>query len=156
MPRKPIASKSTQALPESLESYYNLLGATGETLTTLGTVQVGIFSDRKVRPTPAIEMSSLTHHLILELNFLKLTKSKVDFETNTVETGSKLYPADTYCMKNSTSTIVIPKSDVYRLCQILLKKKACWMTALMLTRVIILTAVASHTHCYFNTPFKNC
>ena len=26
------------------------------------------------------------------LNFLKLTKSKVDFETNTVETGSTLYP----------------------------------------------------------------
>ena len=146
MPRKPTTSKSTQVLPESLESRYNLLGATGETLTTLGTVQVGILSDRKVWPTPAIEMSSLTHPLILELNFLKLTKSKVDFEINTVETGSKLYPTD---------TIVIPKSDVYWPCQILLKKKACWMTALMLTIVIILTAVASHTH-YFNTPFKNC
>ena len=31
---------------------------------------------------------------------------------------------------------------------------ACWMIALMLTIVIILTAVASHTHCHFNPPFK--
>ena len=28
------------------------------------------------------------------------------------------------------------------------------MIALMLTIVIILTAVASHTHCHFNPPFK--
>ena len=77
-----------------LESHYNLLGATGETLTPLGTVQtvqVDILLDRKVWPTPAfIVSSSLTHPLILGLNFLKLAKSKVDFETNTVETGSTL------------------------------------------------------------------
>ena len=79
------------------------------------------------------------------LNFLKLTKSKVDFETNTVETGSTLYPVNTHCMKSSTSTIVIPKSDVYRPYQLLLNKKACSIIVLMLTIVIILTAVASHT-----------
>ena len=88
------------------------------------------------------------------LNFLKLTKLKVDFETNTVETGSTLYPANTHYMPSSNSTIIIPKSDVYRLCQLLLNKKACWMIAVMLTIVIILTAVTSHTHCHSNPPFK--
>ena len=43
------------------------------------------------------------------LNFLKLTKSKVDFETNTVETGSTLYLANTHYMQSSNSTIIIPK-----------------------------------------------
>ena len=47
------------------------------------------------------------------LNFLKLTKSKVDFEINTVETGLTLYPANTHYMPSSNSTIIIPKSDVY-------------------------------------------
>ena len=89
------------------------------------------------------------------LNFLRLTKSKVDFEPNTVETGSILYPANTYLMQSSNSIIIIPKSDLYRPCQLLLNKKACLMIALMLTIVIILTAVASHTHCHFNPPFKN-
>ena len=88
------------------------------------------------------------------LNFLKLTKPKVDFESNTVETGSTLYPANTHYMPSSNSTIIIPKSDVYRPCQLLLNKKACWMIALMLTIVIILTAVASHSHCHFSPPFK--
>ena len=88
------------------------------------------------------------------LNFLKLNKSKVDFETNTVETGSTLYPANTHCMQSSNSTIIISKSDVYRPCQLLLNTKVCYMIALMLTIVIILTAVASHTHCHFNPPFK--
>ena len=88
------------------------------------------------------------------LNFLKLTKSKVDFETNNVETGSTLYLANTHYMPSSNSTIIIPKSGVYRPCQLLLKNKACWMIALMLTIVITLTAVASHTHCHFNPPFK--
>ena len=97
-----------------LESHYKLLGATGETLTTLGTVQVDILLDRKVWPTPAIRVSSLTHPLILGLNFFKLTKSKIDFETSNVETGSTLYPMDTHCMMSSTSTIIIPKSEVYR------------------------------------------
>ena len=85
------------------------------------------------------------------LNFLKFTKSKVDFETNTVETGSTQYPGNNHYMPSSNSTIIIPKSDVYRPCQ---NSKACWMIALMLTIVIILTAVASHTHCHFNPPFK--
>ena len=43
------------------------------------------------------------------LNFLKLTKWKVDFETNTVETGSTLYLANTHYMQSSNSTIIIPK-----------------------------------------------
>ena len=88
------------------------------------------------------------------LNFLKLTKSKVDFETNNVETGSTLYLANTHYMPSSNSTIIIPKSGVYRPCQLLLNKKACWMIALMLTIVIILTAIASYTHCHFNPSFK--
>ena len=57
-------------------------------------------------------------------------------------------------MPSSNSTIIIPKSDVYRPCQLLLNKKACWMIALMLTIVIILTAIASYTHCHFNPSFK--
>ena len=78
-------------LATPLESHYKLLGATDETLTTMGSVQVDILLDRKAWTTPAIVMSSLTHTLILGLNFLKLTKSKVDFETNTVETSGE-YP----------------------------------------------------------------
>ena len=46
------------------------------------------------------------------LNFLKLTKSKVDFETNTVETGLTLYSTSICYMQSSNSTIIIPKSDV--------------------------------------------
>ena len=88
------------------------------------------------------------------LNFLKLTKSKVHFDNNTVETGSTLYPANTHYMPSSNSTIIIPKSDFYRPCRMLLNKKACWMFALILTIVIILTAVASHTHCHLIPPFK--
>ena len=56
-----------------LESHYKLLGADGKTLTTLGTVQVYTLLDRKVWTTPAIVVSSLTHPLILGLDFLKLT-----------------------------------------------------------------------------------
>ena len=88
------------------------------------------------------------------LSFLKLNKSKVDFETNTIETGSTLHLANTHCMQSSHYTIIIPKSDVYQPCQLLLNTKACYMIALMLTMVIILTAVSSHTHCHFNPPFK--
>ena len=57
-------------------------------------------------------------------------------------------------MPSSNSTIIIPKSGVYRPCQLLLNNTACWMIALMLTIVITLTAVASHTHCHFNPPSK--
>ena len=103
--------------------------------------------------SPVIVVSSWAHPLILGLNFLKLTKSKTDFETNTVETGSKLYPVDTHCIKSSTSTTIIPTSDVYWPCQLLLNKKACWMVIIRLVIVIILTTVASQTHCHFNSPF---
>ena len=89
-----------------LESHYHLLRATGDTLTTLGTVQVDIVSDRKVWPTPAILVSSLAHPLILGLD-------KIDFETNIVEIGSKIYPADIHCITGSTSTIIIPTFDIY-------------------------------------------
>ena len=98
-------------------------------------------------------MSSLAQPLILGLKFLKLTKSKIDFETNTVETGSKIYQVDTHCLKSSTSTIIIPASDVCRPCQLLLNKKACWMVIFTLITVIILTAVASHSLCHFKPPF---
>ena len=100
-----------------------------------------------------IVVSSWAHPLTLGLNFFKFTKSKTDFETNTVETGSKLYPVDTHCIKSSTSTIIIPTSDVYWPCQLLLNKKACWMVIFRLVIVIILTAVASHTHCHLKSPF---
>ena len=89
-----------------LESHYNLLGAAGETLTTLGTVQIDILLDQKVWTTSVIVVSLLTHPFILGLNFLKLTKSKADFESNTVETGSTLYPANTHYMPSSNSTIM--------------------------------------------------
>ena len=70
-----------------LKSHYRLVGAIGNALTTLGTVQVDITSGSKIWPTPAIVVPSLAHPLILELNFLKLTKSKIDFNTNNVEMG---------------------------------------------------------------------
>ena len=104
-------------------------------------------------PTPAIVVSSLAHLLILGLNFLKLTKSNIDFDTNNVEIGSKIHPADVHCITNSTFTITIPTSDIYGPCRLLLNKKDCWMVAIMLIIVIILTAVASHIHCHFKPPF---
>ena len=137
-----------------LKSHYHLVGATGDTLTTLGTVQVDIVSDIKIWPRSAIVVSSLAHLLILGLNFLKLIKSKIDFDTNNVKIGSKILPADVHCITNSTSTITIPTSDIFRPCRLLLNKKACWMVAIMLIIVIILTAVASHTHCHFTPHFK--
>ena len=70
-------------------------------------------SDYKIWPTPAIFLSSLAHPLIPGLNFLKLTKSKTEFETNNIETGSKIYPAEVHCITSSSSTIIITTSDVY-------------------------------------------
>ena len=99
-------------------------------------------------------MSSLAHPLILGLNFLKLTKSKINFHTDNVEIGSTIHPADVHCVTNSSSTIAIPTSDVYRPCRLILNKKACWTVAIMLTTIVVITAVASHAHCHFNPPFK--
>ena len=48
---------------------------------------------------------------------------------------------------------VLPISDVYRPCQLLLNKKVFWMLILTLITVIILTAVASRTHCHSKPPF---
>ena len=50
--------------------------------------------------------------------------------------------------------MIIPTSDIYWPCQLLLNKKACWMVIFMLIAAIILTAVASHTHWHFNPPLK--
>ena len=125
-----------------LESHYHLFGATGDGLTTLGNVQVDIVSHRNVWPTPAIAVSPLAHPLILGLNFLKLTKSKIDFNINNVEIGSKTYPADVHCITNSTSTITTPTSDLYRPYQLLLNKKACWMTLF-----ILITCSCRHCRC---------
>ena len=78
----------------------------------------------------------------------------IDFNTNNVEIGWKIHPADVHCITNSTSTVTIPTSDIYQPCRLLLNKKACWMIAIILITVVILTAVASHTHCHFKPPIK--
>ena len=84
----------------------------------------------------------------------KLTKSKIDFESNIVETESKIYLADAYCIKSSTSTIIISTSDVYRPFHLLLNKKACWMVIFTLIKVLIEAATAFNTHCHFKPPYK--
>ena len=61
---------------------------------------------------------------------------------------------DVHCVTNSISTIAIPTSDIYQPCQLILNKKVCCTVAIMLTTVIVLTPVASHTHCHFNPPFR--
>ena len=97
-------------------------------------------------------MSSVAHPLILGLNFLKLTKSKIDFETNKI--GSEIYPEDMRCITSFNSTIIIPISDVHRPCQLLLNKKSLLDGSITLIIVVVLTAVASHTHSHLKPPFK--
>ena len=138
----------------TLKSHYHLFGATGDALTTLGTVQVDLTSDSKIWSTPAIVVSSLDYPLIQGLNFLKLTKSKINLNTNTVEIGSKIHPADVHCITNSNSTIIILTSDIYQPYQLLLDKKACWMTIFILITAVVVMAAASHTHYHFEPPFK--
>ena len=149
---------SQQALSECL-AHKGLLPSQRQSMHTSLQENSGVFrsSISDLSSTPLVQHYIDTGNakpIKQRLNFLKLTKWKVDFETNTVETGLTLYLANTHYMQSSNSTIIIPKSGVYRPCQLLLNKKACWMIALMLTIVIILTAVASHTHCHFNPPFK--
>ena len=84
----------------------------------------------------------------------RLPWSKIDFDINNVKIGSKIYPADAHCITNSTSTIMIPTSDIYRLCQLLLKNKVCWMIIFILTTAVVVTTVAIHTHYHFNPSFK--
>ena len=79
-----------------LKSHYHLVGAIGNALTTLGTVQIDVTLESKIWPTPVIVVSPLAHPLILGLNFLKLTKSKIDFSTNNVEIGSAIHSADVH------------------------------------------------------------
>ena len=50
--------------------------------------------------------------------------------------------------------MTIPTSDIYRPYQLLLNKKACWMTIFILITAVVVTAVASHTHYHFKPPFK--
>ena len=150
---------SQHALSECL-AHSDLLPSQRQSMHTLLKENSGVFgsSIADLSSTPLVQHYIDTGNakpIKQGLNFLKLTKSKVDFETNTVETESSiLYQANTHCIQSSNSTIIILKPDVYRPCQLLLHTKACWMIALMLTIVIILTAVASHTHCHFNPPFK--
>lgn len=101
-------------------------------------------------------MSSLAHRLILGLTFLKLTKSKIDFETHKVEIRSKMYSADIHCITSSNSDIIIPTFGIYRRCQLLLNKRVCWIVIFTLITVVVLTAIASHTHCHchFKPSFK--
>ena len=107
----------------------------------------------KVWPTPAIVVSSLAYPLILVLNILKLTKSKIDL-TNTFETGSKIYPANIHCFTSFTSTIIILATDVYWPFQLLLNKKIWWIVIFTLIAVVVLTTIESHSHCHFNPLFK--
>ena len=146
-----LFSKLPYTIP--LKSHYHI-GATGDVLTILGTVQVDITSDSKIWPTPAIVVSSLAHPLILGLNFLKLTESKIDLNTNAVEIGLKIHPVDVHCITNSTFTIIIPTSDIYQPYQLLLDKKACWMTIFILITAVAVMTAASHTLYHFKPPFK--
>ena len=167
---------STNATPESVSqhalseclAHSDLLSSQRQSMHTLLQQNSSVFRSN----IPDLSSTPLVQHYIdtgnakpikQGPNVLKLTKSKIDFESNTVETESTLYPAITHYMPSSNSTIIIPKSDVYRPCQMLLNKKACWMFALMLTIVILLTTVASHAHCHFNPlpgnnygPMANC
>ena len=59
-----------------------------------------------------------------------------------------------HCITNSTSTITIPTSTIYRPDQLLLNKKAYWMTIFILITAVAVTAVAYHTHYHFKPPFK--
>ena len=58
-------------------SHYHLVAVTGDSLTTLRTARIDIVSDHKTWPNPTMALLSLAHPLILGLNFLKLTKSKI-------------------------------------------------------------------------------
>ena len=137
-----------------LESHCHLFGATGDALPALKTIHVDRVTHRNVWPTPVIVVSSLAHPLILGFNIPKLTKSKIDFDINNVEIGSKIHPADVHLITNSTFTITIPTSDINQPYQLLLSKKACWMTIFILITGVVATPVASHTHYHFKPPFK--
>ena len=119
------------------------------------------FKKTQVSLDPVLLISPVPHLYNITLTLVILNPSSKDWTSSNLlnrKLTLKLTPskhlANTHYMPSSNSTIIIPKSGVYRPCQLLLNKKACWMIALMLTIVIILTAVASHTHCHFNPPFK--
>ena len=56
----------------------------------------------------------MVHQRILRINFLKFTRSKINFLANKVKIGSKAYPSDINCIKRSNSTIVLPTADAYQ------------------------------------------
>ena len=108
--------------------------------------------DHKTWPTPAIVVSSMAHTLILGLSFLKLTKLKIDFE----KTFSKLdlkHAHQSFIVLKAL-TILVPTSDVYFPCRLLLNKAACLIIVVALITVIILTVGSSNTHCHLKSPFK--
>ena len=57
-------------------------------------------------------------------------------------------------IKRPNSTIVLPTSEVYRPCGLLLKKRACLMIVAELIAMIILTAVACQVYCHLKKLFK--
>ena len=142
-------------LPATLLGSHYLLDATSNSLTTLGAAQIDTVSDHKACFNPAIVLSSLALPFILGFNFLKLSKSQIECESNNVQIGSKAYPSDIHCIKSSNSTTALTTSDVYRLCELPLNKRACLVIAASLLTVIIVIVVASHVHCNLKPPLKN-
>ena len=122
------------------------------------------FKKTQVSSDPVLLISPVPHLCNITLTLLMLNPSSKDSTSSNLlyrkltlklaPSKQNRCPANTHYLPSSNSTIIIPKSDTYRPCQLLLSKKACWMFALMLTIVTILTTVASHTHCHFNHPFK--
>ena len=137
-----------------LDSHYNLVWATGDSLTTLGTAQVDIVWDHEIWLTPAVISSALVHPLILGFNFFELTQSKINFETNKVEIGSKAYPSDVHCVKLPNSAITSPTLETYWPCGLLLDEMTRLVILAVLITIIILTAVATLAHCHLKPPFK--
>ena len=108
------------------------------------------FKKTQVSSDPVLLISPVPHLCNITLTLLMLNPSNKD-STSSDLLNRKLtlklapskqnrYPANTHYIPSSNSAIIIPKSDAYRPCQLLLSKKACWMFALMLTIVTILTS----------------
>ena len=132
LPMPPPEPVSQHALSECL-AHSDLLPSQRQSMHTLLKENSGVFgsSIADFSSTPLVQYYIDTGNakpIKQGLNFFKHTKLNVDFETNTVETRSTLYLANTHYMQSSNSTIIIPKSDVYRPCQLLLKRRfAGWL-----------------------------
>ena len=90
----------------------------------------------KIYPTPTLPQNQLVNKCLVQSDILPNQRQQV------------------HCITNSTSIFTIPTSDIYRRYQLLINKKACWMTIFILITVVVLTAVVNHTHYYFTPPFK--